>query len=63
MRTAASALNWCVEVVIDRRSDLLGDLGVCCHAGTIRHGGRATRSIDHDTHGHRLGQERNVGLY
>ena len=24
MRTAASALNWCVEVVIDRRSDQLG---------------------------------------
>ena len=44
---------------------------VCVHAVTIQHRGRATRSIDHDTHGHhRLGQdkaqagfERDVGLY
>ena len=27
------------------------------HAVTIQHRGRATRSIDHDTHGHRLGQD------
>ena len=27
-------------------------------AVTIQHRGRATRSIDHDTHGHRLGQDK-----
>ena len=31
---------------------------LCFHAVTIQQRGRATRSIDHDTHGHRLGQER-----
>ena len=31
---------------------------MCVHAVTIQHRGRATRSIDHDTHGHRLGQDK-----
>ena len=31
---------------------------VCVHAVTIQHRGRATRSIDHNTHGHRLGQDK-----
>ena len=47
--TAPSALNWCMQVVIDRRSDHLGKVFVCLHACTFRHRGRATRSIDHDT--------------
>ena len=42
--------------MIDRRGDQLGKVLVCVHAVTIQHRGRATRSIDHDTHGHRLGQ-------
>ena len=44
--------------MIDRRSDQLGKVLVCVHAVTIQHRGRATRSIDHDTHGHRLGQDK-----
>ena len=28
------------------------------HDSTIRHRGRATRRIDHDTHGRRLGQNK-----
>ena len=44
--------------MIDRRSDQLGKVLVCVHAVTIQHRGRATRSIDHDTHGHRLGQSK-----
>ena len=31
---------------------------MCVHAVTIQHRGRANRSIDHDTHGHRLGQDK-----
>ena len=42
--------------MIDRRGDQLGKVLVCVHAVTIQHRGRATRSIDHNTHGHRLGQ-------
>ena len=44
--------------MIDRRFDQLGKVLVCVHAVTIQHRGRATRSIDHDTHGHRLGQDK-----
>ena len=46
--------------MIDRRGDQLGKVLVCVHAVTIQHRGmiRATRSIDHDTHGHRLGQDK-----
>ena len=44
--------------MIDRRSDQLGKVLVCVHAFTIQHRGRATRSIDHNTHGHRLGQDK-----
>merc|ERR1719253_1607189 len=51
-------LEWCGSVVIDRRGDQLGKVLVCVHAVTIQHRGRATRSIDHDTHGHRLGQDK-----
>ena len=40
--------------MIDRRGDQLGKVLVCFHAVTIQHRGRATRSIDHDTHGHRM---------
>ena len=58
VRTAPSALNWCVQVVIDRRSDQLGKAFVCLHACTVRHRGRATLSIDHDTHGRHLGQNK-----
>ena len=36
----------------------MGKVLVCVHAVTIQHRGRATRSIDHDTHGHRLGQDK-----
>ena len=36
----------------------MGKVRVCLHAVTIQHRGRATRSIDHDTHGHRLGQNK-----
>ena len=36
----------------------MGEVLVCLHAGTIQRRGRATRSIDHDTHGHRLGQNK-----
>ena len=36
----------------------MGKVLVCLHAVTIQHRGRATRSIDHDTHGHRLGQNK-----
>ena len=36
----------------------MGKVLVCFHAVTIQHPGRATRSIDHDTHGHRLGQDK-----
>jgi hypothetical protein len=43
--------------VIDRQFDQLGKVLVCVSAVTIRHRGRATRSIDHNTHGHRLGQD------
>ena len=42
--------------MIDRRGDQLGKVLVCVHAVTIQHRGRANRSIDHYTHGHRLGQ-------
>ena len=42
--------------MIDRRGDQLGKVRVRVHAVTIQHRGRATRSIDHNTHGHRLGQ-------
>ena len=58
MRRAPAALYWCGNVVIDRRSDQLGKVLVRVHAVTIQHRGRATRSIDHDTHGHRLGQDK-----
>ena len=44
--------------MIDRRGDQLGKFLVCFHAVTIQHRGRATRSIDHETHGHRLGQNK-----
>ena len=44
--------------MIDRRFDQLGKVLVCVHAVTIQHRGRATRSIEHDTHGHRLGQDK-----
>ena len=44
--------------MIDRRGDQLGKVLVCVHAVTIRHRGRATRSIDHNTHGHRLCQDK-----
>ena len=57
MKRAPTALYWCGNVVIDRRFDQLGKVLVCVHAVTIQHRGRATRSIDHDTHGHRLGQD------
>ena len=43
--------------MIDRQFDQLGKVLVCVSAVTIRHRGRATRSIDHNTHGHRLGQD------
>ena len=36
----------------------MGKVLVCVSAVTIRHRGRATRSIDHNTHGHRLGQDK-----
>ena len=55
---APSAIYWCGKVVIDRRRDQLGEVLVRFHAVTIQHRGRATRSIDHDTHGHRLGQDK-----
>ena len=55
---APSAIYWCGKVVIDRRGDQLGEVLVRFHAVTIQHRGRATRSIDHDTHGHRLGQDK-----
>ena len=58
VKRAPTALYWCGNVVIDRRFDQLGKVLVCVHAGTIQHRGRATRSIDHDTHGHRLGQDK-----
>ena len=58
VRTATSALCWCGKVVIDRRGNQLRNVLVCLHAVTIQHRGRATRSIDHDTHGHRLGQSK-----
>ena len=41
VRTAPSALNWCVQVVINRRSDQLGQVFAYLHACTIRHWGRA----------------------
>ena len=44
--------------MIDRQFDQLGKVLVCVSAVTIRHRGRATRSIDHNTHGHRLGQDK-----
>ena len=44
--------------MIDRRGNQLGEVLVCLHAGTIQRRGRATRSIDHDTHSHRLGQNK-----
>ena len=44
--------------MIDRRGDQLGKVLVCVHVVTIQLRGRATRSIDHDTHGHRLGQDK-----
>ena len=44
--------------MIDRRGNQLRNVLVCLHAVTIPHRGRATRSIDHDTHGHRLGQNK-----
>ena len=44
--------------MIDRRGNQLGNVLVCLHAVTIQQRGRATRSIDHDTHGHRLGQNK-----
>ena len=44
--------------MIDRQFDQLGKVLVCVNAVTIRHRGRATRSIDHNTHGHRLGQDK-----
>ena len=34
----------------------MGKVLVRVHAVTIQHRGRAARSIDHDTHGYRLGQ-------
>ena len=43
--------------MIDRRGDQLGKVLVRVHVVTIQHRGRATRSIDHNTHGHRLGQD------
>ena len=36
----------------------MGEVLVCLHAVTSRRWSRATRSIDHDTHGHRLGQKK-----
>ena len=44
--------------MIDRRGNQFGKVLVCLHAVTIQHRGRATRCIDHDTHGHRLGQNK-----
>ena len=44
--------------MIDRRGNQLGEVLVCLHAVTIQRRSRATRSIDHDTHGHRLGQNK-----
>ena len=44
--------------MIDRQFDQLGKVLVCVNAVTIRYRGRATRSIDHNTHGHRLGQDK-----
>ena len=38
-------VKWCVQVVIDRRSDQLGKVFVCLHACMIRHRGRATREL------------------
>ena len=58
MKRAPTALYWCGNVVIDRRFDQLGKVLVCVNAVTIRHRGRATRSIDHNAHGHRLGQDK-----
>ena len=58
MKRAPAALYWCGNVVIDRRGDQLGKVRVRVHAVTIQHRGRATRSIDHNTHGHRLGQDK-----
>ena len=58
MKRAPTALYWCGNVVIDRQFDQLGKVLVCVNAVTIRHRGRATRSIDHNTHGHRLGQDK-----
>ena len=57
-KRAPTALYWCGNVVIDRQFDQLGKVLVCVNAVTIQHRGRATRSIDHDTHGHRLGQDK-----
>ena len=42
--------------MIDCRGNQVGNACVCLHAGPIRHWGRATRSVDHDAHGHRLRQ-------
>ena len=59
MKRAPTALYWCGKIVIDRQFDQLGKvLVVCVSAVTIRHRGRATRSIDHNTHGHRLCQDK-----
>ena len=45
--------------MIDRRGNQLGEVLVCLHdAVTIQRRSRATRSIDHDTHSHRLGQNK-----
>ena len=46
MKTVLSALGWCEKVMIDRRSEQLGDESVRFDASTIRHRGRATRRID-----------------
>ena len=57
MKRAPTALYWCGDVVIDRQFDQLEKVLVCVNVVTIRHRGRATRSIDHNTHGHHLHQD------
>ena len=56
VRTAPSALCWCGKVMFDRRRDQLGNACLGLHACTIRHRGRATRTVDQYTHGRHLDQ-------
>ena len=58
MKTVLSARGWCEKVMIDRRSDQLGEQSVRFDASTIRHRGRATRRVDQYTNRRRFGQEK-----